>query len=425
MNEPLLQTIWQHSLHRIPHLYTTDDECITVVEAGKINTDQGPDFLNAKILFQQLTWVGNVEIDIATSKWIQHNHINNPDYHNVVLHVVWEHDMPKAPHYFPIIALKNQVSKTFLDLYLKPLSTKTILCQHQLAQVDESIWGQWKSTLVTERFKEKTSRVLGLLRQQKGDWEQTFWIYLANYMGGIQNKLAFEQMAHSLPINVIYKEKNNLHSVEALLFGCIGALQQLNHDDEYTAALKLTYEHLAHKHRLQPSPYTLKYLRMRPYQFPDFRLAQLASLLFSMDRVIDLIMQEDNWKAILEKADENMNSYWATHFRLAKPSATNHSHRIGSTFMHTLIINVLLVMRLAYQSQHGSSALHHAQITLQQLAYEINSVTIFFQKMSGQKMKTAFDSQAFIHLMQHYCKEKKCLQCDVGNHLLMRDLHMQ
>ena len=34
----------------------------------------------------------NVEIHIKSSDWYVHNHENDKNYDNVILHVVWEHD---------------------------------------------------------------------------------------------------------------------------------------------------------------------------------------------------------------------------------------------------------------------------------------------------------------------------------------------
>ena len=89
MNERLLQFIWQFQYFNNMELQTTDHEHVTVIQPGKLNTNQGPDFLEAKVRIGDNIWVGNVELHIYTSDWIKHRHDGDKNYANVILHVVW------------------------------------------------------------------------------------------------------------------------------------------------------------------------------------------------------------------------------------------------------------------------------------------------------------------------------------------------
>ena len=93
MKEDLLQYIWQFGLFNTSDLQTVAGDSIEIQKQGQLNTDAGPDFFSAKIKIGKTLWAGNVEIHIKSSDWKKHKHSENAAYNNVVLHVVWEHDV--------------------------------------------------------------------------------------------------------------------------------------------------------------------------------------------------------------------------------------------------------------------------------------------------------------------------------------------
>ncbi|MGN6604103.1 MAG: DUF2851 family protein, partial [Ginsengibacter sp.] len=54
---------------------------------------------------------------------------------------------------------------------------------------------------------------------------------------------------------------------------------------------------------------------------------------------------------------------------------------------------------------------------LEEIGPEKNAITKGFEKI-GYENKNAFDSQAFIQLKNHYCNNKLCLDCAIGNSLI-------
>src|ERR1700761_6193417 len=91
MNERLLQYIWQFR-HFHTSLHTTEEEPVQIIQPGMLNTDQGPDFLDAKIKIGNTTWAGNIELHIKSSDWKNHKHSYDKNYQNIILHVVWMND---------------------------------------------------------------------------------------------------------------------------------------------------------------------------------------------------------------------------------------------------------------------------------------------------------------------------------------------
>ncbi|MBU6399268.1 MAG: DUF2851 family protein, partial [Verrucomicrobia bacterium] len=104
--ERLLQQIWHHQRLRRDHLTTLDGHRVRVLHPGFWNREAGPDFRGAILqLDNGPARSGDVEIDRQTGGWHGHRHHQNPDYDQVILHVVWEAAArPDLP--LPTLALK-------------------------------------------------------------------------------------------------------------------------------------------------------------------------------------------------------------------------------------------------------------------------------------------------------------------------------
>src|SRR6185369_475245 len=128
MHERLLQFIWQFQYFNKGELTTAAGETLQIIQQGNYNTNQGPDFSDAKIKIGDTIWAGAVELHIKTSDWIKHKHQSDPNYRNVILHVVWENDETDG-HFkgagkkgdeiltIPVLELSGRVSKLLLRRY--------------------------------------------------------------------------------------------------------------------------------------------------------------------------------------------------------------------------------------------------------------------------------------------------------------------
>lgn len=90
------------------------------MELGTHNLLTGPDFFNAKIRINDQLCAGNVEIHIQSYDWYRHNHEKDPNYNNVILHVVWEDDIPvlrSNGSLVPTLELKEYINPTLLNAY--------------------------------------------------------------------------------------------------------------------------------------------------------------------------------------------------------------------------------------------------------------------------------------------------------------------
>src|SRR5687767_13531733 len=105
MTEKLLQFIWQFQYFNLKELRLTNGQSLHIIHPGIANTNQGPDFLQARIAIDKTVWAGNIELHIKTSDWYKHEHESDHNYDNVILHVVFEDDEPVAIRILPTLVL--------------------------------------------------------------------------------------------------------------------------------------------------------------------------------------------------------------------------------------------------------------------------------------------------------------------------------
>jgi hypothetical protein len=70
--EKLLQYLWQFQYFNKSELKTSKGERLEILFPGKLNTNQGPDFLDARIKIGNTTLVGSIELHLKTSHWNSH-----------------------------------------------------------------------------------------------------------------------------------------------------------------------------------------------------------------------------------------------------------------------------------------------------------------------------------------------------------------
>jgi len=418
MNEKLLQYIWQFQYFNISNLFTQSGERVTIIHAGSPNSNQGPDFSNAKIRIGDTTWAGNVELHVQSSDWKLHKHAGDENYNNIILHVVWD-DNEDLELPFPVLELQHKVSKILLEKYdalmQAPLS---IPCARNILQVNEMVWANWKERLLVERLLEKAKMVLGYLGQNNNHWEESFWWMLAKNFGIKVNSDAFEKIAMSIPVNILAKHKKQVQQVEALLMGQANLLRG-EFKDDYCVLLQKEYDFLKKKYQLQPVQVPLHYLRMRPSSFPTVRLAQLAMLVHQSQHLFSTIIAAENVKEVLKLLDVTANDYWHYHY-LPGEAAAFKKKNLGKQMAGNIVINTVVPVLFAYgHYQSENNYREKALQWLESLPAEKNSITQSFTGI-GLSLQHAFDSQAFIQLKNNYCNHKHCLRCAIGNSILKK-----
>jgi len=423
-NEDFLHYVWKFKLFNFKDLTITDGQTLEILSVGMHNLNAGPDFSNSRIRIGDTVWAGNTEIHLAASDWEKHNHTADSAYDTVILHVVYRNDKPITAtdgRALPTLELRDRIPA---DLYLRyhqlmlVNERRVIPCQATLKTVNSIKLNNWLTRVLIERLDKKASIAIEVLKSNNGDWETTFYQFLAANFGFSINALPFEMLAKSLPQNILAKHKRNALQVEALIFGQAGFLEE-DFQDDYPQRLKNEYSFLRKKYQLNPiEKHLWKFMRLRPQNFPTIRLAQFAALIMQSQHLFSKILEFKDVKVVRELFNNiDVNEYWETHYRFdqeSKPASKN----FGKASVDLLLINTVALFLFAYGRHHQQEQYIDRSLTLlENLPFERNHIVDDFEEM-GVTVKSAFESQALLELKNNYCNHKKCLQCGIGNYIL-------
>lgn len=437
--ECLLHYVWQHRLFPLGTLHTTDGKKLEIIDVGQHNHDAGPDFFNAKIKMDGQLWVGNVEIHRQSSDWYRHRHDSDAKYNNVVLHVVEEADMDvktEAGLTLPqmMLTVPPEITNNYDELMTEASYPP---CHRILPTLPAFHTHAWLNALTTERLEAKTQRIHRWIEHTAGDWERAFFITLARAFGFGKNADALELWASTIEPQHIGKHRDNLLQVEAFFMGQAGWItpEMAHSTEEYLRALEQEYRFLRHKFNLTPiAPTHWKWLRLRPQNFPERRVAQLAELYASRRLDFSKIRAATSLAEMHTLLNAHTSPYWRDHYSFGrkdekpqkrKPknsdeTAISASSSLSSASLDLLIINAVAPMLFAYGRSHQNEEYtERAFNLLEAIRPEQNHITRHWQQASITAEHAA-DSQALIHLKQQYCDRKDCLRCRFGAHYLRK-----
>ncbi len=424
MPEELLHFIWRFRLFDQSNLRTLGNDELTIKQVGQHNIDAGPDFLMAKIRIAQHDWIGHVEIHRTAIDWYGHSHHYDTAYNNVILHVVWygtKEVNRRDGTPIPTLCLANYVDSNLLNHYRVLMNNEYwIACQNQLPSIDTTYVSQWLVRLTMERLETKFNIFQQQLNAHKQDFEKITFIILARAFGQRVNADSFQELAQHIPLNLVLKYKDDPVKREALFLGMAGYLvRQDYHDNPYVRQLIQEFDYLKKLHGLSSlEVHRWKRFRMRPYNFPEFRIAQLAALYAHNDFLIAKILEMEtleNVRAFLSKI--RLATFWETHFTLDKVSSP-HVTNLGTGFIDSLTINGLVHVLFLYGKYfRQESYLYRAVSWLEEIKAESNAIVKGFG-ICGIRARRAAESQALLHLKREYCDKKNCLSCGIGIQIL-------
>lgn len=423
MQEDFLHYIWRFKKFDFGNVKTVSNLPVTIISAGTPNLNSGPDFFNAKMDIGGQLWAGNVEIHLKSSDWYVHKHETDPNYDNVILHVVWKDDVEifrKDNSSIPTLELKDLVSEVTLQNYRNLLiapNDKWINCERDFHKFDDFEMNNWLERMYFERLQDKSEIILELLGTSGNNWEEVLFKLLARNFGLNVNGGAFLNMAQSIDFKIIQKNRNSQLALEALLLGQAGLLHDRIEDIQYRK-FQNEYKFLKQKFSLK-NEYVerAKFFRLRPDNFPNIRLSQLASLYHNLPHLFSKIINAKEKSELYEIFEVEASDYWKTHYSFDKPHPSKRKF-LTKNFKDLLIINTLIPLKFCYSKKTGVGAREDILELMEEITSEKNGVTAKFNKLRKNTSVNALQSQALLHLKSQYCDKNRCLACNFGTKLI-------
>jgi len=421
MTEDYLHYIWKFGLFNKIELKTEDLDNLEILNFGLHNFNSGPDFLQGRIVIADMKWVGNVEIHVNTSDWNKHKHQFDKAYNNVILHVVYNHDMDiynQNGEVIPVLELKDLLDHEHYFSYERFISNrKWISCERLISNIPQININSWLDRVLLERMERKSIAVEKELQLTNGDWDEVFYRFIFKYFGMKVNGNPMMNLARKTPLKVLQKESKSCFSLEALLFGQSGMLNNESNDEYYSS---LREEYLFQKQKfglVSLNAVQWKYSRLRPPNFPSIRIGQLAMLYSTNTRLFQLVRNKEPLEDIVAVLKTSTSLYWKSHYVFGKHSGRT-KNTVGKMLLNNLLINVVIPICFAYgKSISDYSYSEYAIELLKNTQPEINKITTKWSQLK-LSINTAFDSQAVLELYENYCSQKKCLNCSLGVTLL-------
>ena len=420
MFEAFLHFIWKYQLYSTT-LVTEAGEPISVISPGIHNRDSGPDFTDARILIGNTLWAGNVEIHVKASDWNLHGHSTDKAYSNVILHVVYEDNIPiydSNGRQLDALVMKGKFSEKIYHKYYYFLNNSNwIPCEKDIHYVPPEKIRLWLESLLISRMERKANELKALLEPNLNDFEETFYQALAANFGFKVNQQPFAMLARMLPLQILEKHVGSQFQIEAMLFGVAGLLSN-DFNDNYPNRLKKEFEFLQKKYGLvSMQAHLWKFMRLRPPNFPTIRISQFAALINKSSRLFSAIIETDDPKSLISLCDVRAANYWNDHFTFDKPSP-GQKKNLGTEAIDNILINTVTQMLFLYSISTGAEQYRDKALALlSAIGPESNSI-IKKWNILGIESTNAFDSQALIELKNRYCKLKRCLDCSIGLDLL-------
>jgi hypothetical protein len=448
--ERLLQAIWRHQRLLRDQLKTLDGKNVRVLHPGFVSAEGGPDFSGAVIqIGGEPPRSGDVEIDLRSNGWHAHGHDRNPNFKNVILHVVWNAAGVHAS------ACQNLKTPDKLKLELQPLPPTLFIMDKldtTLGELSQWLEGDAVSAL-PENLRGKCSTSLRefdepqlaeLLRQAAGvrletkaaqfsararhaGWEQSLWEGLFRALGYKHNAWPMQNLAET---RLLWSHgAKSPFAFQARLLGISGLLPA-----ELTRSQKSSDAYLRRvwdgwwRDRDEFAEIILprvvwKFHGLRPANHPQRRLALAAHWLADNNFVSKI----ESWCAadpgdnappnsLLKILQVERDEFWSWHWTFKSARLPKPQPLLGGTRATDLAVNVILPWLWARAAKGKSAGLRN-EIERRYFdwpAAEDNSILkLARQRLLGtsnrRALRNAAEQQGLMQIVRDFCAHSNAI----------------
>lgn len=392
MTELHLHQLWRSKRLPFHQLYTTDQKAIAVIHVGEYNTGSGPDFFNGQIEVDGLRLSGNIEMHLKSSDWYAHGHQNDRAYDNVILHVVHHYDTPVLINGKEVLTLELGELVYWLGKELPGFAASPIPCGDQLSG-SGNLPGQLNRVLV-ERLDRKAQRYFSSKHPV-----QVFFEAVSESFGRKVNALPFLALAQNIRVELLTRLSPLQR--KSIILGMSGMTDFTVVPEDWQREWKF----LQSCHALyELDPVVWKTKGNRPASFPKNKISQLANAAAVIDWFYPF------W----EDSECEIIAYWKKVFELSS------GEKLSADFINHILINAVVPFLYFLGKQRKNEQMtKKAFEVLKKLNPERNAIIDRYKNM-GVNLRNASDTQALLEQYRNWCMPKKCLDCRVGNQILIK-----
>jgi len=454
--EAVLRCIWYDRLFRTDGVTTSDGRAIRILSPGRWNFEQGPDFRNAVICFEELaTVLGDVEIDLTVPDWHGHGHDTDRNYNAVVLLVVLDRPtgrvVPKNAEgrTVPIFALRD-----YLEENLEELSARLDPREYpfgKAANLGACARPHDVDTLCRIVDMAADWRVIGKARQIGQDIDakgpdQAFYEAFMMALGYKKFKEQYRQVAATARFESVCAvvagcdEDERAELAEAILLhgaGLVPDKSARDWDEEsrryYRRLQELLDESGARLPVSSGDPIVWRSASVRPQNYPARRLAGAAQVVAAhvesgiAGRCLDLWKEATGTRKdtamFASLFTESHDSYWTWRYSWGGKKTAKPISLIGKGRAVTIVVNVVIPFSLAVARKDGNLTLEHkifsayisspslpTNAVLRLMAYRLFGTV----KPPSEVLRGARRQQGLIQIYQDWCSEDPaCQQCSI------------
>ena len=305
LDERLAQCIWFDSLFVHGGLKADSGEPLEIVQAGRWNEEEGPDFKDAKLRIGGISFTGDVEIHLFSSGWRQHRHQLDRRYDSVILHAyLWSDGKPAAQ-------CRNSKGDAVFAFAMHPVLFPDLETIRETLHLEDypyrtpAAWGKCQSLMCSLEYdyvanllvaagRERMESKIRRYREQAiGELlDQVLYQALLTSMGLKSSKSLFFLLSKRTPVSEIIDYLRDVPEEKATLFfqsillhvaGLVPAQLDFGDDAEreaYVAELRRIWSQFLGFYSDRLIPPTKRWTTgVRPVNFAHRRLAGIAHLL--------------------------------------------------------------------------------------------------------------------------------------------------
>lgn len=427
-SEQFLYHIWD-AQHLLDQLKCVSGKSVKINYPGRWNTDSGADFKDAILEIEGKTIKGDIEIDLTSYNWRSHAHNENPEFNNVILHVIYE-DNGKQPvtvsengSIIEKLEIKDQLDEDIGKLVehygIKPYTETDKDCNlFKNEDLDNTKQLLFKSGI--ERFESKVKRFSA--EHYFSSFDQLLYMGLMEAMGYSKNKFQMLQIALKFPYEDLKKYYDSGMTEEEFISLLICSNDLKNHipkkiNETFHSSLLTVYnkqQFVDHKVDIK-----WKLFRIRPVNHPVIRILQVSHLIYNsfetsiFKEILKLFsVQADKFKLI----DFKKNLY-RTFYNENK--ILSEKHQLGKARIDTILINIILPLTVVYAREKNYIELEKAALNIytKYPGLPSNYITNYMDIFLGTEQKKlvnkkAIHQQGMLNIYYKNCQHHYCDACE-------------